>query len=107
MVFHNLRDTCGTHMAIRCDPPQHVQSRLGHSTPAMGEAYIANARYQAGTTFGEPLPPLPCDLYGGDESADVIVPDSRREAPVFQACVVGQPGLEPETNGLRVHCSTN
>lgn len=62
MKFHNLRDTCGTHMAVRRDPPQDVQWRLGHATPAMTEAYIANARYEAGANFGEPLPPLPAEL---------------------------------------------
>jgi len=59
MKFHNLRDTCLTHMAVRRDPPQDIQWRAGHTTPAMTEAYIANARYQAGTNFGTPLPPLP------------------------------------------------
>lgn len=59
MKFHNLRDTCLTHMAVRRDPPQDVQWRAGHTTPAMTEAYISNARYQAGTNFGTPLPPLP------------------------------------------------
>jgi integrase len=59
MKFHNLRDTCLTHMAVRRDPPQDVQWRAGHTTPAMTEAYIANARYQAGANFGAPLAPLP------------------------------------------------
>lgn len=62
MKFHNLRDTCLTHMAVRRDPPQDVQWRAGHTTPAMTEAYISNARYQAGTNFGTPLPPLPPEL---------------------------------------------
>jgi hypothetical protein len=30
MKFHNLRDTCLTHMAVRRDPPQDVQWRAGH-----------------------------------------------------------------------------
>lgn len=59
LTFHNLRDTCLTHMAVRRDPPQDVQWRAGHTTPAMTEKYIANARYQAGANFGTPLGPLP------------------------------------------------
>jgi integrase len=62
MKFHNLRDTCLTHMAVRRDAPQDVQWRAGHTTPAMTEAYISNARYQAGANFGTPLPPLPAEL---------------------------------------------
>jgi hypothetical protein len=72
LTFHNLRDTCLTHMAVRRDPPQDVQWRAGHTTPAMTEKYIANARYQAGANFGTPLGPLP---------ACILVPDvaSRRD----------------------------
>ena len=33
-------------MAVRRDPPQDVQWRAGHTTPAMTERYIANARYE-------------------------------------------------------------
>lgn len=57
--FHNLRDTCLTHMSVRRDPPQDVQWRAGHTTSTMTEAYIANARYEAGANFGVPLGPLP------------------------------------------------
>lgn len=64
MKFHNLRDTCLTHMAMRKDPPQDIQWRAGHTTPAMTEAYITNARYQAGANFGTPLPQLPADVLG-------------------------------------------
>src|SRR5438067_2048781 len=49
-------------MALRRDPPQDVQWRAGHTTSAMTEKYIAEARYQAGANFGEPLPPLPREL---------------------------------------------
>ena len=64
MRFHSLRHTCGTHMAVRRDPPQDIQWRLGHTTPVVTEAYIASARYQAGATFGEPLPPIPTVVLG-------------------------------------------
>lgn len=64
MKFHNLRDTCHTHMAVRRDPPQDVQWRAGHTTSAMTERYITNARYEAGASFGEPLPRLPESVLG-------------------------------------------
>jgi hypothetical protein len=50
-------------MAVRRAPPQDVQWRAGHTTPAMIEAYISNARYEAGANFGTPLPPLPSALF--------------------------------------------
>jgi integrase len=62
LTFHGLRDTCLTHMAVRRDPPQDVQWRAGHTTPATTERYIAQARYEAGDNFGTPLPPLPAEL---------------------------------------------
>lgn len=62
MQFHNLRDTCLTHMSVRRDPPQDIQWRAGHTTPTMTELYIANARHEAGPRFGEPLAPLPIEV---------------------------------------------
>jgi integrase len=61
MVFHGLRDTCLSHMAVRRDPPQDVQWRAGHTTPAMTEKYVAQARFAAGPGFGVPFPPLPLE----------------------------------------------
>jgi hypothetical protein len=56
--FHSLRDTCLTFMAIRGDDPLRIQWRAGHTSFAMTEKYIAQARrYEAG--FGIPFAPLP------------------------------------------------
>jgi hypothetical protein len=56
--FHSLRDTCLTFMAIRGDDPLRIQRRAGHTSFAMTEKYIAQARrYEAG--FGEPFAPRP------------------------------------------------
>lgn len=79
MKFHNLRDTCGTHMAMRRDPPQDVQWRLGHTSPVMTERYIMEARYQAGKNFGEPLPPLPECLLRKDDGPEPGGDDSSAE----------------------------
>jgi integrase len=62
LTFHNLKDTCGTHMAVRRDPPQDIQWRLAHKDAKTTEIYIGEARYAAGANFGEPLAPLPPDL---------------------------------------------
>ncbi len=61
-VFHGFRDTCLTHMAVRRDPPQDIQWRAGHTTPATTERYIAEARFAAGKNFGQPFPGLPAEL---------------------------------------------
>ena len=55
--FHSLRDTCLTFMAIRGDDPLRIQWRAGHTSFAMTEKYIAQARrFEAG--FGNPFEPL-------------------------------------------------
>jgi len=87
LTFHNLRDTCLTHMAVRRDPPHDVQWRAGHTTLAMTEKYIAEARYEAGPSFGEPLAPLP---------TVVINPDADDPAAVIESViVVRKPGKKP------------
>jgi len=59
--FHSLRDTCLTWMAVRGDEPLRIQWRAGHTSFAMTEKYIAQARrFEAG--FGAPFAPLP-DLW--------------------------------------------
>ncbi len=59
--FHSLRDTCLTFMAIRGDEPLRIQWRAGHTSFAMTEKYIAQARrFEAG--FGAPFGPLPKGL---------------------------------------------
>jgi len=60
--FHSLRDTCLTFMAIRGDEPLHIQWCAGHTSFAMTEEYIAQARrFEAG--FGSPFAPLPSALF--------------------------------------------
>jgi integrase len=59
--FHSLRDTSLTFMAIRGDEPLRIQWRAGHTSFAMTEKYIAQARrFEAG--FGAPFAPLPSSL---------------------------------------------
>lgn len=64
MTFHNLRDTCLTHMCVRRDPPKEIQWRAGHTTADTTERYIAQAQFAAGRSFGTPFPPLPKEALG-------------------------------------------
>jgi len=94
--FHNLRDTCLTHMAKRGDDPLRIQWRAGHTAFAMTEKYIAEAK-RLPASFGEPLPGLPAGLMG-----DPIVP-KKRPGPHWKrsssrshsGIVVTPTGIEP------------
>jgi hypothetical protein len=57
---------------VRRDPPQDVQWRGGHTTATMTEAYIAQARYHAGPSFGVPLGPLPKGLIHPDKDGPAV-----------------------------------
>ena len=63
IVFHSLRDTCLSHMAVRGDASHLIQWRAGHSTIAMTQRYSEAARRYA-RGFGEPFPPVPRELAG-------------------------------------------
>jgi hypothetical protein len=107
MRFHNLRDTCLTHMAVRRDPPQDVQWRAGHTTAAMTERYIANARYEAGPNSGEPLAPLPAELIaasGGDVIENVITTQPKRISQCGRPVTVEAPGIEPGSENSEATC---
>ncbi len=111
LTFHNLRDTCLTHMAVRRDPPQDVQWRAGHTTSEMTEKYIAEARYQAGANFGEPLPPLPPGVVRPppSEGASEYRSDSGgsgRKHPGLPGKTVEAPGIEPGSEKLEPLAST-
>lgn len=79
LTFHNLRDTHLTHRAVRGDDPRTVQWVAGHTTPNMTEAYVAQARYEAGIDFGQPFPPLPESLFGvAPKGPDGVEPSKMR-----------------------------
>ena len=63
IVFHNLRDTCLTHMAVRGDDPLRIQWRGGHTDFKTTQGYIAQGRNLA-PAFGQAFPPLPPGLLG-------------------------------------------
>lgn len=67
MVFHNLRDTGLTHMAVRGDSPIAIQWRAGHTDFKTTDGYVQRGRVES-RRIGEPLPPLPPELVeGGSE----------------------------------------
>ncbi len=66
ILFHDLRDTGLTHMAVRGDAPIAIQWAGGHSDFKTTQGYIDRGRVEA-RRIGAPLPPLPSDLVG-DES---------------------------------------
>jgi integrase len=61
IVFHNLRDTCLTWMAVRGDDPLRIQWRAGHTDFKMTEHYIKEGRRLA-PGFGTPFSGLPESL---------------------------------------------
>jgi integrase len=61
IVFHDLRDTGLTHMAVRGDSPIVIQWAGGHTDFKTTQGYIDRGRVEA-RRIGAPLPPLPPDL---------------------------------------------
>jgi integrase len=70
IVFHDLRDTGLTHMAVRGDSPILIQWAGGHTDFKTTQGYIARGQTER-RRIGEPLPPLPPTLQG-------IAPESPR-----------------------------
>jgi integrase len=61
MVFHCLRDSGLTHMAVRGDSPIVIPWRGGHTDFKTTQGYLDRGRVKA-RRIGQPLPPLPPDL---------------------------------------------
>jgi integrase len=62
LVFHDLRDTGLTHMAVRGDSPILIQWAGGHTDFKTTQGYIARGQAER-RRIGEPLPPLPPSLF--------------------------------------------
>jgi hypothetical protein len=61
IVFHDLRDTGLTHMAVRGDSPVMVQWAGGHTDYKMTSGYVERGQTER-RRIGDPLPPLPPGL---------------------------------------------
>lgn len=101
LAWHDLRATGLTWMAVRGDEPLKIMQRAGHTNFGTTQIYVRTAE-AIREGFGEVFPQLPAGLFGPELWSSVAARFRKRGGRI-----VGQPGLEPETNGLRVHCSTN
>ncbi len=97
LSWHDLRATGLTWMAVRGDDPLKIMQRAGHTNFQTTQIYIRTAEAMR-DGFGIPFPMMPPSLFG---------PEDRPSEGQVREVIVGQPGLEPETNRLRVYCSTN
>lgn len=73
------------------------------------QRYIANARYEAGPNFGEPLGPLPPELIaasGGDVIDRVITTEPARISQCGRVVTVEAPGIEPGSENSTPSAST-
>jgi integrase len=61
IIFHDLRDTGLTHMAVRGDSPIVIQWAGGHTDFKTTQGYIDRGRVEA-RRIGAPLPPLPAQV---------------------------------------------
>jgi integrase len=61
IVFHDLRGTGITWMAIRGDDHLKIQQRAGHEDIQTTQGYIATAQAIGRQNFGEPFPGLPLE----------------------------------------------
>jgi hypothetical protein len=102
MVFHCLRDSGLTHMAVRGDSPIVIQWRGGHTDFKTTQGYLDRGRVEA-RRIGEPLPPLPPDLFtpapsspqrdrGG--SAGVLPQGKTSETKALEALAILRPQRE-------------
>jgi hypothetical protein len=73
MVFHCLRDSGLTHMAVRGDSPIVIQWRGGHTDSKTTQGYIDRGRVEA-RRIGEALPPLPPELIEASDPAPQLTP---------------------------------
>jgi integrase len=64
IVFHDLRATGITWMAVRGDDPLRIKQRAGHKSFSTTEGYIREAE-NLREGFGIPFPQLPLEVLGG------------------------------------------
>lgn len=88
IVFHDLRATGITWMAVRGDDPLKIQQRAGHSTFSTTQGYIREAEVSR-ENFGEVFPPLPARIVSSPNRPIV------QENSEFLEEFVGAAGIEP------------
>ncbi len=71
IVFHDLRGTGCTWMAVRGDDALKIQQRAGHTDFDTTQGYIRIAE-AAREGFGDPFPALPSSVIGGNRSPESL-----------------------------------
>jgi hypothetical protein len=80
IVFHDLRDTGLTHMAVRGDSPIVIQWAGGHTDFKTTQGYIDRGRVEA-RRIGEPLPGLPTTLLDPSGGLATVWPQDQTDEP--------------------------
>jgi integrase len=96
IVFHDLRDTGLTHMAVRGDSPILIQWAGGHTDFKTTQSYIARGQTER-RRIGDPLPPLPPDLLAARASLGCVSDSSETidaKFPFSLGNVVTPTGIE-------------
>jgi hypothetical protein len=102
MMVHCLRDSGLTHMAVRGDSPIVIQWRGGHTDFKTTQGYLDRGRVEA-RRVGEPLPPLPPDLFtpapsspqrDREGSARVLPQGKTSDAKTLEALAILRPQRE-------------
>jgi integrase len=76
LVFHDLRHTCGTWLAIAGVPELHIQTILGHASTEMTQRYIVESDAVGHGDIGEPFGPLPEPFLAAARALGSNCPDS-------------------------------
>lgn len=74
LVFHDLRATYATWLALAGVDAWEMKDRIGHSNLSTTERYVRNAKLFRGRV-GDPFPALPGSLWGGVSHAVSFTPD--------------------------------
>ena len=110
IVFHDLRDTGLTHMALRGDAPLVIQWTGGHTDLQTTQGYIDRGRVER-QRIGDPLPPLPPELLpegprdDGAEAAGADVEGS--PAPAEDVHEDAPTGLDPSLDLAELTAETS
>jgi integrase len=99
---HDLRGTFVTLALAEGKSESWVADRTGHRTSQMINGYRRAARTASELGLGA-LKPLNEALMVGHRVGQA----KTEETEMLNEIAVGHEGLEPSTNGLRIHCSTN
>ncbi len=97
IVFHDMRDTCLTWMAVRGDSSIQIQWRGGHTDINTTQGYLDRGRVEA-RRIGTPFPPLPPGLLEPPDGFRIgfgSIRKAERKAPETLGYFATPTGIEP------------